>query len=179
MARGWKAGLAAGLGVQAGNGVYFLVSVFGLGAALAASELFFQAVKWAGAAYLVYLGVRTILAAREDQVEAMMAARPALWRRPFAQAAVNQLANPKSILFFGALLPQFVTPGRTSALDLAVLAATRFVIEMPILAAYAWAAARGGSLLRSPRQIVWGERLSGAALVAVGGLLAVMRRAAA
>lgn len=174
MAGGFRAGFAAALGVQAGNGVYFLLSVAGLGAVLAASETFFTGVKWAGAAYLVWMGVRTVLTAR-----AAPPARPGdtpVWSRPFVQGLVKQLANPKSVLFFGSLLPQFVTPGRTTLADLLLLGATCAVIEIPILAAYAAVSARGGALFARPGQIVWRERLSGVALIAVGGLLATMRR---
>ena len=174
MTRGTRAGVAAGLGVQAGNGVYLTLSVIGLGAILATSQTLFEIVKYAGAAYLVWMGIQTL---RSAKAAAQGERKPVtLWSAPFTQGFVKQLANPKSVLFFGSLLPQFLDPGRDLAVQSVALGLTCAVIEVPILAVYAAAAARGGKLLKG-RGIVWRERLSGLALIAVGGVLATMRRA--
>jgi homoserine/homoserine lactone efflux protein len=172
---GFGASLKAALGVQAGNGVYFTLSAVGLGAILAASESLFHAIKWIGAGYLVYLGARTILRAGASVPDA---AKAPLLARPFQQAAMSQLANPKSVLFFGALMPQFIQPGANLLLQYVVFAALCFAIEMPVLAAYGWLAAHGRSLFATPRSIAWRERLSGGALVVVGASLAAVKRSA-
>ena len=172
---GWVSSLRASLGVQAGNGVYLLASAVGLGAILAASETLFHAIKWIGAGYLVYLGLRTIVRAR---AAAPTGGREPLLARPFQQAAMSQLANPKSVLFFGALMPQFLQTDFALVPQYLAFAVICFVVEMPVLAFYGWLAARGRGLFTSPRSIAWRERLSGGALVAVGASIAAVKRSA-
>lgn len=171
---GWASSLKASLGVQAGNGIYLTLSALGLGAILAASEALFHAVKWIGAAYLVYLGVKTI---RNARAAAPTGGREPILARPFQQATMAQLANPKSVLFFGALMPQFLQLEHALAPQYIGFAAICFAVEMPILAFYGWVAARGRGLFASPRSIAWRERLSGGALVAVGASIAAVKRA--
>ena len=178
MAHGLKGGFAsslkAGLGVQAGNGVYFTLSAIGLGAILAASQGVFHAIKWIGAAYLIYLGARTIASANAPRATG---GREPMLERAFQQTAMAQLANPKSVLFFGALMPQFIQPAHPLLPQYLAFAAICFVVEMPVLALYGWLASRGRGLMASPRSIAWRERLSGGALVAVGASIAAIRKA--
>jgi len=162
------------LGVQAGNGVYFALSALGLGAVLQASETLFHAIKWIGAAYLVILGMRTWRNARRNAQPGAVPSNAGT--RPFAQAVLTQLANPKAVLFFGALMPQFIDPAGPQLLQYLVFAALCFVAEMPVLAGYGWLAAKGGRLSRSERVALWRERVSGGLLVGVGASLAAIRR---
>ncbi len=173
---GFGASLKAAFGVQAGNGVYFLLSALGLGAILSTSETLFYVVKYLGAAYLIYLGLRIILTAHR-------AAEPTtgvegVLRQPFAQAVLTQLANPKSVLSFGAMMPQFIDPSGNLVLQYVLLATACVVSEVPILAVYGWLASQGRRVLVGSRVAIWRERLSGGALVAVGASLAAIRRAA-
>ncbi|MGH8029690.1 MAG: LysE family translocator [Arenimonas sp.] len=175
MRNGWGASLKVALGVQAGNGVYFAASALGLGALLHASETLFHAVKWLGAAYLVWLGVRTWRNARRSaRVDAP--APTGLSQRPFAQGVLTQLANPKSVLFFGALMPQFIDPAGPLLLQYVAFAAICFTTEMPVLGGYGWLAAQGRRLGRSERVALWRERVSGGLLIGVGASLAAIRR---
>jgi homoserine/homoserine lactone efflux protein len=154
MARGFRARLAASLGILAGNSVYFALSVAGLGVILATSAILFTCIKWAGAAYLVWMGIRTLRNAR--RVAGGTAPRPVpVSEHGFVQGLVKQLANPKSILFFGALLPQFITPGETGIWHYLFMLAAMHVTEFPILAGYAWLGAKGGALARGPRGLLW------------------------
>lgn len=175
IARGFAAGFAVVLGTQLGNLVYFLLSAAGIGAALATSPTAFLALKYAGALYLIWLGVRTV-------VRAPRALRPdedskvPLWRHPFVQGLANQLANPKSILFWGALFPQFVdfrADQGAIVLRFAILAVTGIVADIVVLSSYGLVAARGGRFLASGPAAVWRERLSGAALILVGAGLSL------
>jgi len=172
---GWASSLKVSLGVQAGNGIYLTLSAIGLGAILAASEALFHAIKWIGAAYLVYLGIRAIANAK---AAAPTGAREPMLARPFTQATMSQLANPKSVLFFGALMPQFIQPAHPLLPQYLAFAAICFVVEMPVLAFYGWVAARGRGLFASPRSVAWRERLSGSALIAVGASIAAVKRSA-
>jgi homoserine/homoserine lactone efflux protein len=165
------------LGVQAGNGVYFALSALGLGAVLQASEALFHAVKWIGAAYLVFLGVRTWRNARKN-AQAGIAANGASGNRPFAQAVLTQLANPKAVLFFGALMPQFIDPNAALLPQYLVFGLICFVTEVPVLVGYGWLAAQGGKLSRSERVALWRERVCGGLLMGVGASLATIRRVA-
>jgi homoserine/homoserine lactone efflux protein len=176
IARGFSAGFGVILGTQLGNLVYFVLSAAGLGAILATSETAFMAVKYAGAAYLVFLGLRTIRNARRALEPAEE--KVPVWRHPFTQGLLNQLANPKSILFWGALFPQFVDFRADNLLvQFAILAVTGIVADIIVLSSYAAVAARGGRFMATGPKAVWRERLSGGALVLVGGALSLVRRA--
>lgn len=178
MARGFKAGMAVTGGVQVGNMIYFALSAIGLGAVLVTSETAFLVIKYAGAAYLVFLGLRTIKNAARAAADTH-AERVSLWRHPFSQGLINQLANPKSILFYSALFPQFVDyRAGDLPLQLLILAATGVIIEVPILAAYSITAVQGRKLMATGPMAVWRERLSGAALIGVGGALSLVKKAA-
>lgn len=176
VARGFSAGFAVVLGTQLGNLVYFILSAAGLGAILVTSETAFMVIKYAGAAYLIWLGIRTLRHAREALTPSE-AKRVPVWRHPFTQGLLNQLANPKSILFWGAMFPQFVDYRADNVvLQFAILAGTGIVADIIVLSAYAAAAARGGRFLASGPAAVWRERLSGAALIVVGGALSLVKR---
>src|ERR687887_2649460 len=103
--QGRRAGLVAALGVAAGGLVHVAGAVLGFSALLASSALAFSAVRWLGAAYLIFLGVKTLR--RGDEGEAAAAPPPAPPRRLFAQGFVVNVTNPKTALFFLAFLPQF------------------------------------------------------------------------
>jgi homoserine/homoserine lactone efflux protein len=171
-------GVRAALGVQLGASFYWLVSGLGLTAVLITSEQAFMTIKFAGAAYLVIMGAVTIANARREPAADLAAAPPSLWRAPFVQGLIGHLANPKAVLFYIALLPQFVTPGRTGARDLALLAATAMTVDLALMTFYCWLAARSGRLLRGAASVVWRERLAGGAQIAVGAMIAAMRRTA-
>jgi len=175
ISRGFMAGFAVVLGTQFGNLVYFALSAAGIGAILATSETAFAIVKYAGAIYLIWLGARAIWHARKAHTPGEDDRVP-IWQHPFAQGLVNQLANPKSILFWGALFPQFVDyRSGNLVLQFAILAATGVVADIIVLSSYGFIATRGGRFLATGPGAVWRERISGAALIAVGGALSMVR----
>ena len=176
IARGFPAGFGVILGTQLGNLVYFVLSAAGLGAVLATSEAAFMVIKYAGAAYLIWLGLRTIRNARRalnpDDAE-----RVPIWRHPFSQGLLNQLANPKSILFWGAMFPQFVDYRADNLIvQFAILAVTGIVADIIVLSTYAAVAARGGRFMAAGPKAVWRERISGGAMIVVGGALSLVKR---
>jgi len=180
--RGGRAGgILTALGVAVGQLIWALATSVGLVAVLLASEPLFYAVKLAGAAYLVVLGVRSLLAAlrsngpvptRRDAggVERL---RPTVAVR---QGIVNNLGNPKMAAFFASVLPQFAPQGEGVFSTLVVLGVLFCVLTFSWLAAYATAvAALGGWLARSTvRRVV--EGAAGAALIGFGVHLATERR---
>jgi len=112
--QGRAAGIAASLGVSAGSIVHSVLAAFGVSALLQHSEAAFLAVKYAGAAYLIYLAWKAIRAGDGAAVTDRTLARTGLWR-VFAEGALTNLLNPKVALFILAFLPQFVDPSRGHA----------------------------------------------------------------
>ena len=108
--QGVKAGVVAALGIGAGCFIHILFAAFGLSVVLATSALAFAVVKWAGAAYLVYLGVTSLISLRVGADFGKAPVRPLAMMQIFRQAILINVLNPKVALFFMALLPQFVAP---------------------------------------------------------------------
>ena len=166
---GAKKAVAANLGILSGNAVWFAASAVGLATLIAVAAPVFIVIKWLGVAYLAWLG----LCAWRDAVRgtgSLTIARPVptglrMWR----QGVLLQLANPKAILFFTALLPQFIDTAHAIAPQVFVLAVTSIVSEFFVLAAYAWLAARGGALLLArPRLARASDAAAGTCLIGAG-----------
>ena len=149
-----------------------LLSAMGLGALLAASEAAFTTAKIVGAAYLVWLGIRTF---RSDAVlrTADSAPRP---RSFYLQGLLVGASNPKAVLFFAAFFPQFLDPHLPIAPQFAVLALTFMAFEFAVLTACALGVARLLPLLRSARPVRWINRICGGLFTLMGGLLLLTRR---
>jgi homoserine/homoserine lactone efflux protein len=149
--RAFPRAVPATLGILSANAIYFGLSATSLGAIIAASARFFTIAKWVGAAYLVYLGIRSLRAAAASHsvafVEAAaqrggMVRQGGNRRQIYLGALTLQLSNPKALLFFLALLPQFIDTHRPVAPQMVVLAATSMLPEFCILLAYGWLAHR-------------------------------------
>ena len=109
--QGWRAGSAVALGIGAGTCVHIIAAALGLSAVLATSALAFTAIKWIGAAYLVYMGLTMLLSNKSNKVEANTAPpAPMTYTNIFAQGFLTNILNPKVALFFLAFVPQFITP---------------------------------------------------------------------
>ncbi|HWK45871.1 MAG TPA: LysE family translocator [Stellaceae bacterium] len=178
--RGTGASISANIGILSGNLVYFLLSATGLGAVLLASYDLFFAIKWIGAAYLVWLGLGALFG--KSSALAMPAdrgtAEPASTGvgRMIGNGAVLQLTNPKALVFFTALLPQFVDPAGSIAGQIAILAATSVVIEFVILAGYGLLAGRATRLARRPGFARITNWMAGSLLISAGVGMATLRR---
>jgi threonine/homoserine/homoserine lactone efflux protein len=168
VSRGRVAGLVSMLGIQVGGLVHVAAAAAGLSALLVRSALAFDVVKYAGAAYLVYLGVRRLLG-REPQ-EAADFPREKCLRRLFAQGIVVNVLNPKTALFFFAFLPQFVDVDRGAvAFQIAVLGLVFILLAIVSDGAYALAAGSAAGWLRGRRGFAQAERwASGGVLVGLG-----------
>jgi homoserine/homoserine lactone efflux protein len=174
---GFRLGLWNGVGMQVANLIVVLAVSLGLGAILLASETLFSVVKWAGVVYLIYLGIVTWRSPargfeedRDDDDDTITG----VFRRGFF---VN-LTNPKGIIFFAAILPQFIDVARPQALQYTILAATTFAVDLVIMMAYTALAARVLAVMRDQSQLRWVNRTLGAAFIACGLALAGFRRAA-
>ncbi len=169
---GFRASLAANAGVLVGDAVFVAAAALGLGAVLVASHGVFVAVRWLGIAYLAYLGVRALL----DRGTAFAVdAQGGGKRRAFRFGLTTQLANPKIILFFGALLPLFVDPSRPAAPQFVLLGATFIVSDALVFAGYGALAHRARVLLRTARAARMTSRVTGVAMLGVAARLAAER----
>jgi threonine/homoserine/homoserine lactone efflux protein len=177
---GRSAGLATALGVAIGLAIWALATSVGIVALLIASEPLFLAVKYAGAAYLVWLGLQSLRAAFGSSAHHPPKAQPAVRglrsREAFVQGAVSALSNPKIAAFFSSLLPQFAPAGAADVVGLAVLGLLFSLMTLLWLTAYALATARMGNALRRPRVRRTLEGIAGAALVGLGLKLACDER---
>lgn len=174
---GGRRSLASNAGILSANTIYYAVSATGVGALLSASYPLFFAVRWIGAAYLIYLGARELLARRSALAvteDGRSDERP--WRL-YRGGLILQMSNPKAILFFTALLPQFVHPGAGIASQVVILGLTSVVIEFSVLFAYGTAAGSASAWARHPRYAAWTSRVAGSLLVGAGAGLAALRRA--
>lgn len=143
--RGQRAAQASIVGILFGNLIYIGLALMGVGALFAAVPGSLAVLRWIGAAYIAWLGLQSLRAWHAGKGSA--AGQPATANsagRLFSEALSLQLANPKSILFFGALLPQFVRPdGWPEVAQMALLGAVAVTLEYPVLCIYAWLACRG------------------------------------
>ena len=177
LAQGRAAGVYSAIGVILGILVHTALAALGVGAILHASEALFLVLKLAGAAYLVYLGLRLVLS-RGGEL-ALGAGAPAL--RPASlvwQGLLSNVSNPKIVLFFFAFLPQFVDPASAHPTrDLVVLGVLYAALGLPVKAGVGLAAGSlSETLRRRPEALAWVNRASGAILVALGMRLAASER---
>ncbi len=159
--QGRRAGLVSALGVGVGNFVQVIAATLGLSALLLSSALAFNAVKYAGAAYLVYLGVRTLLT--RTGAHAVAAPAPVSLPRIFRQGVIVNMLNPKVALFFIAFLPQFIEPERGAASAQIFFLGTLFVLMgicsdslYALLARAVGGALRGSTRFRRAERYVTG-----------------------
>jgi threonine/homoserine/homoserine lactone efflux protein len=170
--QGRAAGLASVCGVHVGTLLHVAAAALGLSALLVSSATAYDTVRWLGAAYLVWLGVRRLLARDEDIAAAAAgpdARRPGLGRI-FAQGVVVNVLNPKTALFFFAFLPQFVDTSRGSVpFQVVVLGAAFVLLGLLSDGAYALLASTGAGWLRRRPRVARASRLvSGGVLISLG-----------
>ena len=168
---GMRASLAANAGVLVGDAVFVAAAAAGLGAVLVASHTVFVAVRWLGIAYLAYLGIRALL----DRGNGYAIEARGAGSRAFRLGLMTQLANPKVMLFFGALLPQFVDPSRPAALQFALLGATFIASDALVFTGYGLAAHRARRFLSSARAARMTSRVTGVAMLGAAARLAAER----
>jgi threonine/homoserine/homoserine lactone efflux protein len=177
---GRRSGVFTAVGVSAGQAVWTVATSAGIAAVLVASRPAFTAVKVIGAAYLVYLGAQALHRAlvrhrgiHDDVSAAVRSALPP--RLALRQGLISNLTNPKMAAFFPALLPQFAPAGRGTSLALLALGLLFAAMTFVWLAAYAFAVARVGHVLRRPSVRRALEGVTGAVLIALGLRLAAER----
>lgn len=171
--QGRRAGIVSSLGVQLGTLLHIAAAAFGLSAVLLSSALAFNVVKYAGAAYLIYLGVRTLLT--KEEKEATPEIQSVSLSRVFYQGAVVNLLNPKTALFFFAFLPQFIDPARGAvAMQIVLLGAILVCLGALSDSLYALAAGGIGNWLRGNIKFLRAQRyFAGSVYIGLGAATAL------
>ena len=173
---GYAAALRAIAGLQLALLLQLCVVALGLGAVLATSEAAFAVVKFAGAAYLIWLGVQKWRSPPEPIGGDGEGLRVQSRRQLYAQGILVNLTNPKAIVFIAALVPQFIVPDRPQWPQFAIIGATMVAVDMMVMSCYALLATRFRPLLRNPRLLRLQNRIFGGLFVGAGAMLAASSR---
>jgi threonine/homoserine/homoserine lactone efflux protein len=167
--QGTRAGIISALGIGAGCIVHILAAVIGLSALIAQSALAFDVIKYAGAAYLIYLGIRSVIS-KKHSIKINRGLQKLSYRKIFWQGFITNVLNPKVALFFLAFLPQFINihKGSTS-LQILFLGSWFDVVGtlVNILVALLFGKI-GAWLSQSPGFVQWQERITGVILIGLG-----------
>jgi homoserine/homoserine lactone efflux protein len=167
---GAKPSYFGSLGISSGNLMYFILSALGLGTLILAAGDLFEYVKIGGAIYLICTGIlmyyksfktspieNTVIIASQNNIKS------------YIQGFVTQAANPKAIIFFVALLPQFIDKTKDITIQFTILALTTIIMETFILIFYGWIAAAGKRKIAQNNKIIkWQDRVAGSILIGLG-----------
>jgi len=174
--RGFRQAVLAALGSTSAIVGIMALSAVGLGAALSASELLFSVLKWAGAAYLAYLGITSLLAPGSNVL--LSEQKEPVRARSFVRGFLVGASNPKALVFFTALFPQFIDPARPQLPQFLVLCSTFVAFELFWLVTYAALGNRAKHWLQQPGRAVLFNRATGGVFLLAAAVLASARRSA-
>ncbi len=170
LSRGVLASIWSSCGILTANALYFALSATGIAAVLLGSKSLFNVITWVGAGYTIWLGVRTFASA--GAAVSAPSSLPASSARMFTNGFVLQISKPGLLLFFVAVLPQFILPGSSVAGQVLILAVTSISIEFVTLLLYGVLAAQVGKLAIGARFVALANRLSGLMLILAAVALA-------
>lgn len=179
LSQGRRVAVSTAAGVALGDLVAMSASLAGLGALVLASATAFTVLKWVGAVYLVWLGIKLIRSAGGAGLTTLPASDAITARHTFGHAAAVTALNPKSIAFFIAFVPQFIDPVAPLIPQFGILVATFVTLAALNALAYALLADQLRARLRRPGVLAWMTRAGGATLIGMGILTATLRRAQA
>lgn len=178
LTQGRRVAVASAAGVALGDFIAMTTSLLGLGALVLASATLFTALKWVGAAYLVWMGIGMIRHAGTTKAIKIEDAPQLSARDVFRNAAVVTALNPKGIVFFIAFVPQFIRTDAALLPQFAILIATFVGLAALNVMIYALLADRLRGTIRKPSVLAWMTRTGGGVLIAMGVLTATLRKAA-
>lgn len=166
LGQGWRTALPMAVGVALGDFTAMTLSMLGIGALLAASAMVFTLLKWVGAAYLIYLGIKLFRAGGTLNAEPRSDAVSAI--KMLGHAWLVTALNPKSITFFVAFLPQFLDRNADFLTQMVIFEATFLALAFANAFGYALIAARARNLVRNPRAIGVFNKAGGSLLIGAG-----------
>ncbi|WP_306223949.1 LysE family translocator [Bosea beijingensis] len=175
-ASGSRVGIATGAGIAVGDLIHTITAIIGISAVIAASATLFSAIKYLGAAYLLYLGIRALIEKAPVELASGVPAISA--SAAFRQGLLTEVLNPKTALFFLAFLPQFVRPENGAvSLQMAILGGIFILLGLVSTVAFALGAGRLGQFLRRhPAVLKWQGKVVGGIYCALGIRLAMQQR---
>ncbi len=173
---GTKVGIYTGAGVAVGDMIHTVMAVIGISAIIATSAILFSVIKYAGAAYLIYLGITAIL--QKAPSDPGRGSLPITAHTAFHQAVLAEVLNPKTALFFLAFLPQFVQPENGAVLlQLTLLGMIFVMLGLVSTVVFAVGAGHLGNVLRRNRAVLtWQGKVVGSIYIALGARLALQER---
>ncbi|MFY8116153.1 MAG: LysE family translocator [Rhabdaerophilum sp.] len=174
LGQGWRVALPMAAGVALGDFTAMTLSMLGIGALLMTSAGVFTVLKWAGAAYLVWLGIKLFRAG--GTLEARAETRPGSRLKMLSHAWLVTALNPKSITFFVAFLPQFLDPKLPLLPQMVIFETTFLILAFANALGYALVAARARDVFRKPSAIRLFNRIGGGLLVGAGIATAASRQ---
>jgi homoserine/homoserine lactone efflux protein len=164
-------------GIALANAIYFALSATGIAALIVASSTLFSVIKWIGVAYLIYLGLSAIFSkSGAIIVDANDKEHALTGTRAFWQALVVELSNPKALLYFVALLPQFVDPAQPVWSQMLIFGTTCVFLDVAAYTVYAWLGSKTRAFTASPRFVKASNRTAGGLLLLAGALVAMVKR---
>lgn len=178
LTQGRRVAVASAAGVALGDFIAMTASLVGLGALVLASSTLFVALKWVGAAYLVWMGIGMIRSAGSAKAIQIEDAPQLSAGAVFRNAAVVTALNPKGIVFFIAFVPQFIRTDAALAPQFAILIATFVSLATINVLVYGLLADRLRATIRRPSVLAWMTRIGGGVLIAMGVLTTTLRKAA-
>ncbi|WP_194435147.1 LysE family translocator [Vibrio fluminensis] len=176
--QGFKVGVFTALGSLSAITIILTLSFTGLGLIIASSELVFNVIKYVGAAYLIYLGIRALMSKEEEyQLEQGQARETVSPLKHYVSGFIVGSSNPKAILFFTALFPQFINPELSLVSQYLIFTATFVVMEFSWLAIYAFLGAKSSNWLFAKGRAKIFNRVTGGVFIGAGTVLSTATKA--
>lgn len=163
-------------GIATGNVIFFILSATGIAALIIASGSLFMTLKWLGVAYLIYLGLRAIFSKWGAFRPSQRSGNRQRLRRVFMRGLLLELANPKALLYFSALLPQFVAVGQPILPQLVLFCLITLLLDLACYSGYGYLAGRSARFKESPRVAGLINKLAGSLLIYTGVTMASFER---
>lgn len=164
-------------GIALANAIYFALSATGIAALIVASSTLFSIIKWVGVAYLFYLGWSAIRSKSSALTVTGEASHAVSGPIAFWQAVVVELSNPKALLYFVALLPQFIDPAKPIGMQMLVFGLTCVVLDTVAYSLYAWLGSKTQRFTANEKFVKASNRTAGGLLMVAGAMMATVKRA--
>ncbi len=177
ISNGYRRSYWAIAGIALANAIYFALSATGVAALIVASGTLFSVIKWAGVAYLFYLGIAAMRSKSSALTVSADASRAVGGPRAFWQAMVVELSNPKALLYFVALLPQFIDPSQPVGVQMLIFGVTCIGLDVVAYSLYAWLGSKTQRFTANARFVKASNRASGGLLMIAGAMMATVKRA--
>ncbi|GAB3545479.1 LysE family translocator [Noviherbaspirillum agri] len=177
ISNGFRQSYWAIAGIALANSLYFALSATGIAALIVASGTLFSVIKWVGVAYLFYLGISAMMSKSSALTVTSDAREAVTGTRAFWQAVVVELSNPKALLYFVALLPQFIDPAAPLGMQMLVFGVTCVGLDIAAYSLYGWLGSKTQRFTANARFVKTSNRASGGLLMIAGAMMATVKRA--